>query len=240
MIELHYNDNMKVEIKIPIDLVYADYIYGNKDFYWIDKYWNFLQPNGIFMAQTDDSTFHHLRTYLDNLVGSDRWLNTLIYKQEWGGVPKRKFPQKHDYIVVYAKGNDYTWRGDRIQIPKKTAGTAFDKKGTGMKTPCSVFDDLGNFSTMSKEREKNSSGKNIQWQKPLKLMNRLFLPFTNEGDTILAPFMGSASGGEWCKDNLRNYIGVENEEEPFRVSYKRLTGKLLSGKIILGEKYTHG
>jgi len=48
MLELHYNDNMKVEIKIPIDLVYADYIYGNTDFSWIDN-------TGIFYNQMEFS-----------------------------------------------------------------------------------------------------------------------------------------------------------------------------------------
>jgi len=212
---------MDVAIDKPVDLVFADYVYNNLDFSWVDKYWNYLQPNGIFIAMTDDSSIAEMKIYLDKISNRNK-VSLCIYKQEWGGVPRKGFPSKHDYILIYAKGKDYKWYGDRIQIPKVTAGTKFDKKGTGMKTPCSVFDDLGNFSTMSKERIKTKEGKNVRWQKPLKLLNRLMLPFTDDGDLIVDPFMGVASLGEWCKKNNRNYIGVEDKEEIFQLGEKRI------------------
>jgi len=220
-----YNcDNMTYKDNHKYNLIYCDYIYQNKDFSWVDKYWEFLKETGIFIVQTDDSTQAEIKLYLDNISGGrDHWVNTLIYKMEWGGTPSKGFPQKHDYIHVYCKNNkkEYTWNKEPIQIPKVTAGTKFDKKGTGLKTPCSVFDDLGNFSTMSKERVKNNNGRNIQWQKPMKLMNRLFLAFTNEDDWILDPFMGSGTSAMWCQQNNRNFIGIEYDEEVFKIALKR-------------------
>ena len=150
-----------------------------------------------------------------------KFINWLIYKQEWGGVPKNAFPRKHDDILMYSKGAEYKFYRDRIQVPKVTAGTSLDKKGTGLKTPCDVFDDLGNFHTTSKERIKKGD-RNIQWQKPLKLMNRLLLPVTDYGDVVLDPFMGSGSTGEWCKQNNREFIGIENDPEVFEIARKRL------------------
>jgi DNA modification methylase len=122
---------------------------------------------------------------------------------------------------MYSHGADYKFYPERIQIPKVTAGTSLDKKGTGMKTPCDVFDDLGNFHTTSKERFK-LNGKNIQWQKPLKLMNRLLLPISDPEDIIFDPFMGSGSTGEWCKQNNRHFIGLENSKDVFDLAYQRL------------------
>ncbi len=224
MIECYNIDNMTYKIDRKFDLIYCDYIYANSDFSWVDKFWESLTDNGIFIVQTDDSTQAEIKLYLDNVSGGrDHWVNTLIFKQEWGGTPAKGFPQKHDYIHVYCKSNkkDYTWNKEPIQIPKATAGTNFDKKGTGLKTPCSVFDDLGNFSTMSRERVKNNEGRNIRWQKPMKLMNRLFLAFTNEDDWILDPFMGSGTSAMWCQKNNRNFVGIEYDEQIFNIALKR-------------------
>ncbi len=225
-------DNMLFESNIKFNLIYADYIYNNLDLSWVDKYWNYLLPNSIFICQTDDSSMAQMKLKLNSMSNSI-FLNTCIMIQEWGGTSKRFFPRKHDYIFIYANGKDYKFYYDRIQISKITANTKFDKKGTGLKTPCDVFYDLGNFSTISKERIKNNNNKNIQWQKSQKLMNRLCLPFTDENDYILDPFGGVFSLGEWAIKNNRNYIGIEYDKEPFELGKQRLnlTYYQLYGKI---------
>lgn len=228
--ELILGDNVKVmgdlvSNGIKVDLIYADCIYESFDFTWLIPALYLLKDNGIFIVQTDYHTVAEYKILLTNLPEETRlnFVNWVIYKQEWGGVPHKGFPQKHDDILIYAKGKDWKWYGDRIQIPKVTAGTKLDKKGTGLKTPCSVFDDLGNFSTISRERIKNNDGKNIQWQKPLKLMDRLLLPFTDENDLILDPFLGSGTTGVWCKNNNRNFIGIENDPEVFKIASERIS-----------------
>jgi len=234
-----YNKNHMIVMKellnknISVDMVYADCIYDSPHIHWIYYASLLLKENGIIQIQTDYHTVATYKYYLDSINLSflqygqlnkqERltFVNWVIYKQEWGGVPRNRFPQKHDDILIYCRGDQWKWYGDRIQIPKVTAGTKLDKKGTGMKTPCSVFDDLGNFSTISKERIK-LNGKNIQWQKPLKLMDRLLLPFTDDGDTILDPFMGSGTTGVWCKQNNRHFIGIENDNEVFDIAAERI------------------
>ena len=201
------------------DCIYADCIYDNHDYTWIKLSCQALKDNGILYIQTDYHTVAEMKLYLDSL--DMIFLNWLIYKQEWGGTSKRFFPRKHDDILMYAKGEDYKFYQDRIQIPKVTAGTAFDKKGTGLKTPCDVFDDLGNFSTISKERIKKD-GHNIQWQKPMKLMDRLLLPVTDEDDLIIDPFLGSGTTGVWARDNNRNFIGMESDPEIYEIAYRRI------------------
>lgn len=212
---------MTAEPDRKFDLIYCDYIYQNSDFSWVDKFWNYLKPNSIFITQTDDSTMAEMKLKMDSMPNAI-WLNTCITVQEWGGIPRKAFPRKHDYIFIYANGEDYKWYGDRIQIPKVTAGTDFDVKGTGLKTPCDVFYDLGNFSTMSNERIKGKDGKNIQWQKPLKLFDRILLPFTDEDDWIWDPFMGVGSVEEWGILNNRNCIGHEYDTNIFQLAKERL------------------
>lgn len=221
-IQLHNADNMDVFFERYADVIYADYMYQNKDFKWIDKFWFWLkQDSGIFIVQTDDSTIAEVKLKLDSMKDA-RKINICIYKQEWGGKPKKGFPNKHDYILIYANGNQWKWYGNRIQIPKKTLASGFNPSGRTTKTPCSVWDDLGNFSTMSKERVKFDNGKNLPYQKPLKMYDRLLLPFTDEGDFILDLFAGSGSVGVWCKENNRDYYGIEYNNEIYNIAKKRL------------------
>ena len=222
MIELYNQDNMTFETDKKANLIYADMIYENAQLEWIPKYWNMLAPNSVFQVQTDYHTTAQVKLLLDSLSGSV-FINEIIYVQEWGGTPRKAFPRKHDNIWIYANGEDYKWSKLKIEIPKKTAGTKFDKKGTGLKTPCSVFSDLGNFNTMDKERIKHpETEKNIQWQKSLKLMRRLMLPFLEEGDLVIDPFCGTGTTGEVALEIGCDFIGIELDEIPFHISEIRL------------------
>ena len=49
-------------------------------------------------------------------------------------------------------------------------------------------------------------------QKPFKLIERLLLCSTDEGDVILDPFMGSCMTGLACKKHGRHFIGCEKED----------------------------
>ena len=220
-----YNGDNKIimqELDIEFNCIYADCIYESLDFEWIDYCYNLLAPQGIIYIQTDYHSVAEMKIYMDNLFGKNNFLNWLVYLNEWGGNSKRFFPRKHDDILMYSKRKDYKFYPERIQIPKKTAGTAFDKKGTGLKTPCDVFYDHVSFSTISKERVKLGE-KNIQWQKPLWLIERLLLPVTDENDYILDPFMGSGTSGVWSKLNNRNYIGIESDKEIYNLALARIT-----------------
>ena len=224
MIKLYNGDNCDIlrnAINEPIDLVYGDCIYESDNFDWVLGCYELIKDNGIFIVQTDYHTVAEYKLLLDNLFGKNNFINWCIYIQEWGGISRRYFPRKHDDILIYSKGKDYKFYPERIMIPKVTAGTNLDKRGDGLKIPCDVFYDLGNFSTVAKERIKLDD-KNIQWQKPLKLMDRLLLPFTDIEETILDCFMGSGTTGVWCARNNRSFVGIEIDPDIFEIATERL------------------
>lgn len=223
MISVFHQDNMTFSTNRKANLIYADMLYENKDLSWLRKYWEMLASNSVIEVQTDYHTSAEVKLMLDSFSGSV-FVNEIIYVQEWGGTPRKGFPRKHDNIWIYANGEDYYWDKSKIEIPKKTAGTKFDKKGTGLKTPCSVFYDLGNFSTMSKERIKHpETKKNIQWQKSLVLMRRLMYPFLKKGDLVIDPFMGTGSSGEVAAELECDYFGIEYDIVPFNLAKERLS-----------------
>jgi len=59
-------------------------------------------------------------------------------------------------------------------------------------------------------------------QKPLKLIKKLIVDFTNPGDTILDPFMGSGTTGVACVQTGRNFIGIEIDPGYFEIAKKRI------------------
>ncbi len=224
--KLYLGDNIRMlrKIETPVDAIYADCVYENEDFPWVTICYELLKDNGVFFVQTDYHTVADYKMFLDYVFGKQNFINWLIYIQEWGGISKRAFPKKHDDILFYAKGKDYKFYYDRIMIPKVTAGTALDKRGDGLKIPMDVFADLGNFSTLDKERVKwYNTGKNVKWQKPLKLINRLLLPTTDKGDVVLDPFMGTGTTGVWCKQNNRHFIGIEYDNDLYHIAEDRLS-----------------
>lgn len=55
---------------------------------------------------------------------------------------------------------------------------------------------------------------------PSELVRRLVLTFTNEGDVVLDPFIGSGKTGKVAKDNNRNYIGFEIDKKNVEIAEK--------------------
>ena len=59
-------------------------------------------------------------------------------------------------------------------------------------------------------------------QKPVELMEKLVLIFSNEGNKVLDCFMGSGSTGLACLKNNRFFIGVDLDKKYFKVAKERL------------------
>ena len=69
---------------------------------------------------------------------------------------------------------------------------------------------------------KSTRGKHST-EKPVALMEWIFKYYSKEGDVILDPTMGSGSTGVACKNMNRNFIGIEMDEEIFKVAQSRLS-----------------
>jgi site-specific DNA-methyltransferase (adenine-specific) len=59
-------------------------------------------------------------------------------------------------------------------------------------------------------------------QKPVALLEYLIKTYTNEGDTVLDPTMGSGSTGVACVNTNRKFIGIEREPDYFNIAKRRI------------------
>ncbi|MGP1438525.1 MAG: DNA-methyltransferase [Treponema sp.] len=59
-------------------------------------------------------------------------------------------------------------------------------------------------------------------EKPVRLMERLIALVTEEGQTVVDPFMGSGTTGVACMNTDRNFIGMELDEKYLETALKRI------------------
>ena len=101
----------------------------------------------------------------------------------------------------------------------KFAKTKFNNKG---KNPGDVWGDIKQLTYKSKELISRDFLNTIQ--KPEKLIERMVLASSNQGDTVLDPFSGTGTTAVVCKQHNRNYICFEKEKNYIAAAQKRLGG----------------
>ena len=65
-------------------------------------------------------------------------------------------------------------------------------------------------------------------QKPVALLEYLIKTYTNEGDVVLDKTAGSGTTGVACKNTNRSFIGIEKDEEYFKIAEQRINARTLS------------
>jgi len=202
---------------IKIDLIYADMMYDNLDFCWLWHCRENLKDTGSIFVQTDQRSVAELKLHMDDLFGKENFINWIIWPYDWGGRPKRAFGRKHDDILWYAKTGDYLFYPEAVQIPKKVLGDILNPSGRTTKTPTDVWEDIGNFHTMSSERISGT-----KWQKPERLIRRIIEAVTKRGDSVFDPFAGSGTTLAVCMKLGRTSVGCEIDDDIFNKAVERL------------------
>lgn len=224
-----------------IDLIFADPPYGiGKDFgvskdtwenarkylewckIWIDECMRILKPNGTmyFMSSTQYMPF------LDCYVSEKYFvINRIIWSYDSSGVqPKNKFGSSYEPIlmITHSKNSSYVFNADDILVEAKTGA----KRGLidYRKTPPQPYNSTkipNNVWHFNRVRYKMAEYENHPTQKPESLLKRIILASSNKGDIVLDPFAGSFTTCKVALDLERKAIGIENNEEFFKIGLRR-------------------
>ncbi len=65
-------------------------------------------------------------------------------------------------------------------------------------------------------------------QKPQNILEWIIKTYSNEGDTVLDFTMGSGSCGIAAVNNNRKFIGIEKDEEIFKIAEERIKEETLT------------
>ena len=69
-------------------------------------------------------------------------------------------------------------------------------------------------------------------QKPVPLLEYLIKTYTNEGEIVLDNCMGSGSTGVACVNTNRDFIGIELDENYFRIAEKRIDEAIKNADMV--------
>jgi hypothetical protein len=150
---------------------------------------------------------------------------------------KNRFPQKHDTIYFYAKGNDYFFSTDHIKIPYNQETVARTHRGagdTGLKVKGNAeerhknrLDEDGKVPEdywIDIPRIQGNGNERIGYptQKPEALLERIIKAASHEGDTVLDPFVGGGTTVAVADKLNRKWIGIDQSAVAIKVTDLRL------------------
>jgi site-specific DNA-methyltransferase (adenine-specific) len=99
------------------------------------------------------------------------------------------------------------------------------KWGVGLVDFSYKIDDLMAANVMNVSKPNNEERKVADDHltlKPIKLMEHLVNLFTKKNDVVLDCFMGSGTTGVACKNLNRNFIGIELDENYYKIAKERI------------------
>ena len=178
-----------------------------------------LTPTGSLYFHIDYREVHYCKVLLDRIFGRDSFLNEIIWAYDFGGRSKRRWPAKHDNILVYAKDPErYTFNTDAIdRIPYMAPGLVGPDKAARGKLPTDVW-----WHTIVPPGGRESTG--YATQKPLAIMKRIIAASSNPGDVVMDFFAGSGTTGMAARQLGRAFMLIDNNEEALKVMAKRFDG----------------
>jgi len=176
-----------------------------------------LKPTGSIYLHCDPNASHYLKVLMDTIFGHKNFRNEIVWCYTGGGRSKRHFAKKHDIILFYTKTDQYNFYGDAVRVPY---GLDISKRKSKWS--------WGKHEGVEKSYEPNPMGKIPEdwWpmspinsqakerlgyptQKPEKLLERIILASSKEGDVVLDPFCGCGTTIAVAQRLNRHWIGID-------------------------------
>jgi site-specific DNA-methyltransferase (adenine-specific) len=178
-----------------------------------------LAPNGTLYVHLDYREVHYVKVLLDGIFGRASFLNEIIWAYDYGGRTRRRWPPKHDNILVYVKNpREYVFNVDEIdRIPYMAPALVGDDKAAQGKRPTDTW-----WHTIVSPTGKEKTG--YPTQKPLGILRRIIAASSNPGDLVLDFFAGSGTTGAAALELERDFLLVDDNEQAIRVMMERFAG----------------
>ncbi|MHA7241129.1 DNA-methyltransferase [Arthrobacter sp. TMS1-12-1] len=193
-----------------------------------EDYWDFLAPrlaeawrlladDGTLYLHLDYREVHYAKVMLDALFGRECFLNEIIWAYDYGARAKRRWPAKHDNILVYVKNpSGYHFDSDEVdREPYMAPGLVTAEKAALGKLPTDVW-----WHTIVSPTGREKTG--YPTQKPEGLLRRAVAASSREGDWVLDFFAGSGTLGAVAGKLGRRFVCVDSNPQAIDVMRARL------------------
>jgi site-specific DNA-methyltransferase (adenine-specific) len=209
------------------------------DDYWgfleprLEQAWRLLAPDGTLYLHLDYREAHYAKVLLDALFGRDCFLNEIIWAYDYGGRSTRKWPAKHDNILVYVKDPE-RYHFDAAFVdrePYLAPGLVTPEKAERGKLPTDVW-----WHTIVSPTGKEKTG--YATQKPEGVLRRMVQASSAPGDWVLDFFAGSGTLGAVAVKTGRRFVLVDSNPDAITVMRQRLGGPAPTGAAVEFLDYT--
>jgi site-specific DNA-methyltransferase (adenine-specific) len=178
-----------------------------------------LAPHGSLYFHIDYREVHYCKVLLDHLFGRECFLNEIIWAYDYGARTRKKWPPKHDNILLYAKDpRRYTFNVEEIErIPYMAPGLVGPEKAARGKLPTDTW-----WHTIVPTSGREKTG--YPTQKPLGILKRIVQASSRPGDLVLDFFAGSGTTGAACLALGRRFWLVDDNPQALEVMARRFAG----------------
>ena len=183
-----------------------------------------LAPTGTLYLHLDYREAHYAKVLLDGLFGRGCFLNEIVWAYDYGARPRRRWPAKHDTILVYVKDPEQYWF-DAAEVerePYMAPGLVTPEKRERGKRPSDTW-----WHTIVPTNGAERTG--YPTQKPEGIVRRMVQASTRPGDWCLDPFAGSGTLGAVCGSLGRRFVLIDSSAEAVDVARARVARFLRPG-----------
>jgi site-specific DNA-methyltransferase (adenine-specific) len=193
-----------------------------------DDYLGFLGPllvrarellagHGTLYVHLDWREAHYVKVELDRIFGRECFLNEIVWAYDYGGKTKRRWPSKHDTILVYVRDpGAYVFDSEAAdREPYMAPGLVGPEKAARGKLPTDVW-----WHTIVPTNGREKTG--YPTQKPEGVVRRIVGASSRPGGWCLDFFAGSGTLGAVASALGRRFVLVDSNPEAIAVARARL------------------
>jgi site-specific DNA-methyltransferase (adenine-specific) len=176
-----------------------------------------LAEHGTLYVHLDQRESHYVKVALDELFGRDCFLNEIVWVYDYGGRSRRRWPAKHDTILVYVReaGRHHFDTEAVDREPYMAPGLVGPEKTARGKLPTDSWWHTI-VPTMGAERT------GYPTQKPEGIVRRMVAASSRPGGWCLDAFCGSGTLPAVATKLGRRFVGIDASADAIAVAEARL------------------
>jgi site-specific DNA-methyltransferase (adenine-specific) len=176
-----------------------------------------LADHGTLYVHLDPREAHYVKVLLDELFGRACFLNEIVWAYDYGARTQRRWPAKHDTILVYVKDRE-RYHFDSAEVdrePYMAPGLQTPERAARGKLPTSVW-----WHTIVPTTSREKTG--YPTQKPEGVLRRIVTASSRPGGWCLDFFAGSGTLGAVCAQLGRRYVLIDRHPDAVATMERRL------------------
>ena len=183
----------------------------------LEEAWRLLDERGTLYLHLDYREVHYAKVALDALFGRDSFLNEIIWAYDFGARATKRWPAKHDTILVYVKDPKHYYFDNAAvdREPYMAPGLVTPEKAALGKLPTDVW-----WHTIVSPTGREKTG--YATQKPAGVLRRIIQASSAPGDWVLDFFAGSGTTGAVAAELGRRFVLVDESPDAIAVMRDRL------------------